>query len=107
MSFEAAVHAQAIKIGKLAVEMTAAAGSGHPTTSLSLAHITTVLMYHTMRWSPEYPGYPTSDRLVLSEGHGVPIVYAAACDLGVVVGKENGPKRKLTPVRTGSRPGQA
>ncbi len=97
MSFEAAVHAQAIKIGKLAVEMTAAAGSGHPTTSLSLAHLTTVLMYHTMRWSPEYPGYPTSDRLVLSEGHGVPIVYAAACDLGVVVGKENGPKRKLTP----------
>ena len=30
-----------------------------------------------MRWSPDYPDYPTSDRLVLSEGHAVPIIYAA------------------------------
>ena len=46
MSFQAAVHRKAIEIGKLAVEMTTAAGSGHPSTSLSLAHLTTVLMYH-------------------------------------------------------------
>ncbi len=96
MSFEAAVHAQAIELGKLSLEMTAAAGSGHPTTALSLAHITTVLMFHTMRWSPEYPDYPTSDRLVLSEGHAVPIVYAAACELGVMVGKDPENRRALT-----------
>lgn len=96
MSFEAAVHAQAIEIGKLSLEMTAAAGSGHPTTALSLAHITTVLMFHTMRWSPEFPDYPTSDRLVLSEGHAVPIVYAAACELGVMVGKDPEKRRALT-----------
>jgi transketolase len=96
MSFEAAVHAQAIELGKLSLEMTAAAGSGHPTTALSLAHLTTVLMFHTMRWSPEYPDYPTSDRLVLSEGHGVPIVYAAACELGVMVGKDPENRRALT-----------
>ena len=96
MSFEAAVHAQAIEIGKISLEMTAAAGSGHPTTALSLAHLTTVLMFHTMRWSPEYPDYPTSDRLVLSEGHAVPIVYAAACELGVMVGKDPENRRALT-----------
>jgi transketolase len=96
MSFEAAVHAQAIDLGKLSLEMTAAAGSGHPTTALSLTHITTVLMFHTMRWSPEYPDYPTSDRLVLSEGHAVPIVYAAACELGVMVGKDPENRRALT-----------
>ncbi len=96
MSFEAAVHAQAIEIGKLSLEMTAAAGSGHPTTALSLAQITTVLMFHTMRWSPEFPDYPTSDRLVLSEGHAVPIVYAAACELGVMVGKDPDNRRALT-----------
>lgn len=96
MSFEAAVHAQAIEIGKLSLEMTAAAGSGHPTTALSLAHLTTVLMFHTMRWSPEFPDYPTSDRLVLSEGHAVPIVYAAACELGVMVGKDPENRRALT-----------
>jgi len=96
MSFEAAVHAQAIELDKISLEMTAAAGAGHPSTALSLGHIVTVLMFHTMRWSPDYPGYPTSDRLVLSEGHAVPIVYAAACKLGVVVGKDPDKRRKLT-----------
>lgn len=78
MSYEAAVHAQAIELDKMCLEMTAAAGSGHPSTALSLGHIVTVLMFSTMRYSPDYPDYPTSDRLVLSEGHAVPIVYAAA-----------------------------
>ncbi len=96
MSFEAAVHAQAIDLGKLAIEMTAAAGAGHPTTSLSVGHIVTVLMFHTMRWSPDYPDYPTSDRLVLSEGHAVPMVYAAACRLGVAVGRDPANRRRLT-----------
>jgi transketolase N-terminal domain/subunit len=53
-----------------------------PTTALSLGQITTVLMFSAMRWSPDFPDYPTSDRLVLSSGHAVPIVYAAACKLG-------------------------
>ena len=96
MSFEAAVHAQAIDLCKMSLEMTASAGSGHPTTAMSLSHITTVLLFHTMRWSPEYPDYPTSDRLVLSAGHAVPVVYAAACKLGVMVGKDPENRRPLT-----------
>src|SRR6187401_2857498 len=97
MSFEAAVHAQAIELDKISLEMTAAAGAGHPSSCTSIGHLVTVLMFHTMRWSPDYPAYPTSDRLVLSEGHAVPIVYAAACRLGVVVGKDPEKRRKLTP----------
>ncbi len=96
MSFEAAVHAQAIELIRLTLDMCAAAGSGHPTTSMSISHITTVLMFHTMRWSPDYPNYPTSDRLVLSEGHAVPIVYAAAAKLGVQVGRTPAQRRRLT-----------
>ena len=88
MSFDAAVHAKAVRLDRLALEMCAAAGSGHPTTAMSLGHIVTVLMYHGMRWSPEAPEYPTSDRLVLSAGHGVPIVYAALADLGAIVNIE-------------------
>ena len=95
MSFEAAIHAQAVKICRSSLEMCAAAGSGHPTTSASISHLVTVLMFHTMKWSPDYPDYPTSDRLVLSEGHGVPAIYAACADLGVILGKE-GNRRKLT-----------
>ncbi|MCC6675741.1 MAG: transketolase [Phycisphaerales bacterium] len=96
MSFEAAVHAQAIELDRMTLEMCAAAGSGHPTSCQSLGHIITMLMFHTMRWSPDYPNYPTSDRLVLSEGHAVPIIYAAAAKLGVMVGKDPENRRKLT-----------
>jgi len=96
MSFEAAVHAQAIELDRLALEMCAAAGSGHPSTAMSLGHIVTVLMFNTMRWSPDYPDYPTSDRLVLSEGHAVPIVYAACAKLGVAIGKDPENRRKMT-----------
>lgn len=95
MSFEAAVHAQALELDRLTLDMCAAAGSGHPTSGLSLGHLVTVLMFHTMRWSPDFPNYPTSDRLVLSEGHAVPIVYAACAKLGVMVGKDPESRRKL------------
>ncbi len=86
MSFEAAVHAKAIQLDHACLDMCAAAGSGHPTSAMSLGHIVTVLMYHAMRWLPDHPRYPSSDRLVLSEGHAVPIVYAALGDLGAAMG---------------------
>src|SRR5205814_2900465 len=82
MSFEAAVNRKAIDIGRLSVEMTTSAGSGHPSTALSLAHIVTVLMYHQMRWDPKDPWNPNSDCLVVSEGHAVPFIYAALAALG-------------------------
>lgn len=94
MSFQAAVNKKAVELGKLAIEMTTAAGSGHPSSGLSLAQIVTVLMYHQMRWDPKDPWNPNADRLVLSEGHAVPIVYAAYADLGGIVvwnGKEKKP----------------
>lgn len=96
MSFEAAVHAQAIELDRLSLEMCAASGSGHPTSAASIGHIVTILMFSTMRWAPDHPDYPTSDRLVLSEGHAVPAVYAAAAKLGVMFGKDPANRRKLT-----------
>ncbi|MGE3182285.1 MAG: transketolase [Phycisphaerae bacterium] len=87
---------KAADLGKLAVRMTTLAGSGHPTSSLSLAHIVTELLYHEMCYDPGNPWHPAADRLVLSEGHAVPIVYAAWADLGGVVGKSREESRKLT-----------
>src|SRR3982750_4303097 len=87
MSFELAVQKKAVELGKLSVEMTTAAGSGHPSTALSLAHLVTVLMYHQMRWDPKDPWNPAADRLVLSEGHAVPIIYAAYADLRGMIGR--------------------
>src|SRR4051812_11673089 len=96
MSFTDAVNRKAIDIGKLSIEMTTAAGSGHPSTALSLAQLVTVLMYYQMRYDPKDPWSKTADRLVLSEGHAVPIVYAAMADLGVMIGKTPADARPMT-----------
>lgn len=96
MSFDSTIHAKAVELTRLAYQMTAAAGSGHPTSSASLAHIVSVLMYQHMRYEPVNPGHPSSDRLVLSEGHAVPIVYAACADLGIHIGKNKNELRAMT-----------
>ena len=82
-----------IELGKQAVKMCTAAGSGHPSSALSIIHLTTALMYRVMRYDPKNPWNTGSDRLVLSEGHAVPAVYAAYCDLGGVVGVPDQPSR--------------
>ena len=96
MSFDSTVHAKAVELSKLGYEMTSQAGSGHPTSAASLAHLVTVLMYKHMRWEPANPAHPASDRLVLSEGHAVPVVYAAGADLGVMIGTEESGLRPMT-----------
>ncbi len=85
MSFENAIHARAIKLDTMSLEMCAESGSGHPTSAMSIGHLISVLMYRTMRWLPSDPDCPTADRLVLSEGHAVPAVYAAMADIGATV----------------------
>lgn len=79
----------------MSIEMTAAAGSGHPTSASSLAHIVAALMYGHMRYDPSDPANPAADRLVLSEGHACPIVYAAAADLGLAIGKSRDSHRRM------------
>ncbi len=96
MSFDSTIHAKAVDLAKLGYEMTAAAGSGHPTSSASLAHITAVLMYQHMRWEPANPLHPCSDRLVLSAGHACPVIYAACAELGVMIGADPQNWRPMT-----------
>jgi transketolase len=97
MEFSNTVHARAIALGKDIIRMTTAAGSGHPSSALSIIHIVITLMYDVMRWDPSDPRSTGSDRLVLSEGHAVPAIYAAYADLGGLVGKPGQPPRKLQP----------
>lgn len=96
MSFENAIHARAIALDTMALEMCAESGSGHPTSAMSIGHLISVLMYRTMLWLPDQPDCMESDRLVLSEGHAVPAVYAAMADIGATV-NWNGEPVKLNP----------
>jgi transketolase len=88
-------HQKAIELGKEVLRMTTTAGSGHPSSALSIMHIVTTLMYDVMRWNPDDPWHPGNDRLVLSEGHAVPAIYAVYADMGGVVGKDRRSARKL------------
>ncbi|MFQ5463687.1 MAG: thiamine pyrophosphate-dependent enzyme, partial [Phycisphaerae bacterium] len=95
MSATSTAHAKAVELGKHVVRMTTAAGSGHPSSALALGHIVSELMYKHMRYDPCDPWNDRNDRLVLSIGHAVPIVYAAYADLGGAVGASAGDKRAL------------
>jgi len=91
----AAMHDKAIELVRLSVEMTAEAGSGHPSSAASLAHLVVTLLYGHMRWDPARPDHPAGDRLVLSEGHACPVVYAAGADLGMAIEDGDG-RRPMT-----------
>jgi len=91
MADNKALDSKAIKLARQIVKMCTEAGSGHPSSALSLLHITTALMYRVMRYDPKNPWNKGADRLVLSEGHAVPAIYAAYCDLGGIVGTQDQP----------------
>ncbi len=80
-----------IQLSKQILRMCTEAGSGHPSSALALVHIVTALMYRVMRYDPKNPWNGAADRLVLSEGHAVPVVYAIYCDLGGMVGRPDRP----------------
>lgn len=59
------------------LKMIAAANSGHPGGSLSIADIVSVLYFNEMDVDPSNPAKEDRDRLVLSKGHTAPALYAA------------------------------
>jgi transketolase len=89
------VESRLVDISKNILRMTTAAGSGHPSSALSLVHIVSTLMFKQMKWDPKDPWNPGNDRLVLSEGHSVPVVYATYAELGGFVGKSKKTARAL------------
>ncbi len=65
------------------VKATTAAASGHPSTSLSMVEILTVLYFGgVLRYDSQNPQDPDRDRFVLSKGHGAPGLYAALAEAG-------------------------
>lgn len=91
-----AEYARRIRIHS--IRTTTQAGSGHPTTCMSMAEILSALFFAEMRWNPSDAAEPQRDRLILSKGHGVPAVYAALAEAGAI------PMEELSTLReTGSR----
>ncbi len=59
-----------------------AAGSGHSAGSLDLADIVAALYFHIMKINPNDPTWPDRDIFILSNGHTVPVQYAAMAEVG-------------------------
>jgi transketolase len=51
------------------IRCTTAAGSGHPTSSMSAADLMAVLMTRYLRYDWDHPDNPANDRLIFSKGH--------------------------------------
>jgi transketolase len=77
------LEATARRLRTYIVRSTTAAGSGHPSTSLSMVEIVTVLYFGgVLRYDPSNPDDPDRDRFILSKGHGAPGLYAVLAEAG-------------------------
>ncbi|MEU5633962.1 transketolase [Streptomyces rishiriensis] len=77
------------------VRASAAAGSGHPTSSMSAADLMAVLLANHLRYDFDRPAHPGNDRFVLSKGHASPLLYSAYKAAGAVDDEELLTFRKL------------
>jgi transketolase len=72
------------QLGADSIRATTAAGSGHPTSCLSAAHlVATILSRHIRLW-PDDPEHLANDRLIFSKGHAAPLLYAALAAIGAI-----------------------
>jgi transketolase len=64
------------------LKMIFTAGSGHPAGSLSVADILVALYFKIMNHDPKKPFWEERDRLILSNGHTCPALYAVLAKNG-------------------------
>jgi transketolase len=73
-----------------------AAGSGHPTSSLSAVELMAVLLFGgVFRYDPSEPDHPNNDRLIFSKGHASPLYYSLWAAAGLVSEDELKTMRKF------------
>lgn len=75
------------------VKMLTEAKSGHPGGSLGMADIFSVLYFNVLRHDPKMPNWEERDRIVLSNGHICPVLYASLANAGYF------PKEELMTLR--------
>jgi transketolase len=80
------------------IRSSSAAGSGHPTSSMSAADLMAVLLAKYLHYDFDAPDDPRNDHLILSKGHASPLVYAAYKAAGAITDAE-----MLTFRKAGSR----
>jgi transketolase len=77
------------------IRCSTAAGSGHPTSSLSAADLMAVLLAGHLRYDWARPDDPANDHLIFSKGHASPLNYALFRAAGAIDDRELMTFRKL------------
>jgi transketolase len=77
------------------IRSSSAAGSGHPTSSMSAADLMAVLMAKYLHYDFAAPHNPNNDHLIFSKGHASPLVYAIFKAAGAISDEEMLTFRKL------------
>ena len=70
------------EIRQLIIKSLMAAGSGHTAGTLGMADVFTLLYFHALKHDPSRPDWPERDRLILSNGHICPVLYATMARAG-------------------------
>jgi len=73
---------RANNIRKSIISMLLAAGSGHTAGPLGMADIFTFLYFHALKHDSNNPTWQLRDRLILSNGHICPVLYATMAHAG-------------------------
>lgn len=76
------MEGKANEIRQSIIQMLVEAGSGHSAGPLGMADIFTALYFHTLKHEPTNPEWEERDRLVLSNGHIAPVLYATLAHAG-------------------------
>ncbi len=82
-------------IRKSIIEMLIEAGSGHTAGPLGMADIFTLFYFHVLKHDPKNPTWAERDRLILSNGHICPVLYATMAHAGYFPLEELKTLRKL------------
>ncbi|MHB1925185.1 MAG: transketolase [Acidimicrobiales bacterium] len=77
------------------IRSSSAAGSGHPTSSMSAAELMAVLFAGHLRYDFDAPHNPGNDHLIFSKGHASPLLYALYKAAGAISDEEMLTFRKL------------
>lgn len=73
---------KALEVRKSIIESLVEAKSGHTAGALGMADIFTAFYFHILRHDPKNPTWEERDRLILSNGHICPVLYAAMAHAG-------------------------
>ena len=70
------------------IRCSTAAGSGHPTSSMSAADLMAVLLANHLRYDFGDPANPNNDHLIFSKGHASPLLYSVYKAAGAIGDEE-------------------